>query len=128
MFIGRQTEEEETSSCRKFLSSIPDPMSNNSNIYDNARQVKSNAVPNQSPDNIEDAIWQLNLHDHQKQGSPYPNRPGEPDCMYYLRTGFCGYGSNCRFHHPPATQDFGGGLPERVGQPECQAGSLCSLL
>lgn len=30
----------------------------------------------------------------------YPDRPGEPDCIYYLRTGSCGYGSNCRFNHP----------------------------
>lgn len=31
----------------------------------------------------------------------YPGRPGEPDCIYYLRTGTCGYGTNCRFNHPP---------------------------
>lgn len=31
---------------------------------------------------------------------PYPDRPGEPDCIYFLRTGLCGYGSKCRFNHP----------------------------
>ncbi|KAL3623822.1 hypothetical protein CASFOL_032638 [Castilleja foliolosa] len=30
----------------------------------------------------------------------YPERPDEPDCMYYLRTGCCGYGYRCRFNHP----------------------------
>ncbi|KAK4484345.1 hypothetical protein RD792_006922 [Penstemon davidsonii] len=66
----------------------------------------------------------------------YPERPGEPDCIYYLRTGSCGYGSNCRFNHPCN----GGGqgqvqispfllcvygvkntseLPERAGKPDC---------
>ncbi|KAK4484382.1 hypothetical protein RD792_006961 [Penstemon davidsonii] len=57
----------------------------------------------------------------------YPERPGEPDCIYYLRTGTCGYGSNCRFNHPCN----GGGqgqvygvkntseLPERAGKPDC---------
>lgn len=30
----------------------------------------------------------------------YPDRPGEPDCVYYLRTGMCGYGDNCRYNHP----------------------------
>ena len=30
----------------------------------------------------------------------YPDRPGEPDCLYYLRTGSCGYGTNRRFNHP----------------------------
>jgi len=54
---------------------------------------------------VAEAIWRLKIHDHQEQGgmaqsSPYPDRPGAPDCGYYLRTGLCGYGSNCRFNHP----------------------------
>ena len=24
-----------------------------------------------------------------------------PDCAYYMRTGTCGYGSKCRYNHPP---------------------------
>ncbi|KAL0367694.1 UNVERIFIED_CONTAM: Zinc finger CCCH domain-containing protein 34 [Sesamum radiatum] len=38
-------------------------------------------------------MWQLGLES-------YPERPDEPDCLYYLRTGFCGYGNRCRFNHP----------------------------
>lgn len=34
------------------------------------------------------------------EGFRYPLRPGEPDCAYFLRTGLCGYGSNCKFNHP----------------------------
>lgn len=54
---------------------------------------------------IVEAILRLKIHDNQEEGSvahssPYPDRPGEPDCIYYLRTGLCGYGSNCRFNHP----------------------------
>lgn len=30
----------------------------------------------------------------------YPERPGEPDCSYYLRTGTCSYGEKCRYNHP----------------------------
>ncbi|XP_051151794.1 zinc finger CCCH domain-containing protein 12-like [Andrographis paniculata] len=52
---------------------------------------------------------------------PLPDRPGEPDCIYFLRTGTCGYGSNCRFNHP---SNAGGQqvheLPERDGQPNCE--------
>ncbi|QHO30146.1 Zinc finger CCCH domain-containing protein [Arachis hypogaea] len=29
----------------------------------------------------------------------YPQRPGEAYCIYYLRTGFCGYGSRYHFNH-----------------------------
>ncbi|KAI7737446.1 hypothetical protein M8C21_002844 [Ambrosia artemisiifolia] len=57
----------------------------------------------------------------------YPQRPDEPDCIYYLRTGFCGYGSRCRFNHPPdrasvvgAMRSGGGEYPERIGEPVCQ--------
>ncbi|KAH9331409.1 hypothetical protein KI387_003517, partial [Taxus chinensis] len=53
----------------------------------------------------------------------YPERVDEPDCAYYMRTGLCGYGSNCRFNHPPhMKQDNSskGEFPERAGQPECQ--------
>ncbi|KAH7576683.1 hypothetical protein ACOSQ2_002798 [Xanthoceras sorbifolium] len=92
------------------------------------RQVKSNAVSNQSADNIEEAIWRLKIHDNQEgggvaQSSPYPDRPGEPDCLFYLRTGLCGYGNNCRFNHPAyAAQgaQYREELPERVGQPDCE--------
>lgn len=34
-------------------------------------------------------------------GEPaYPQRPGERDCDYYMRTGSCGYGDKCRYNHP----------------------------
>ena len=35
------------------------------------------------------------------QPGPYPERSGEPDCTYYLRTGLCRFGMSCRFNHPP---------------------------
>ena len=44
-------------------------------------------------------MWQLGLASGGGSES-YPERPDEPDCIYYLRTGFCGYGSRCRFNHP----------------------------
>nr|VDD53234.1 unnamed protein product [Brassica oleracea] len=56
-------------------------------------------------------------------GESYPERSDEPDCIYYLRTGVCGYGSRCRFNHPRdrgAVIGGDGGLPERMGHPVCQ--------
>ncbi|XP_042476813.1 zinc finger CCCH domain-containing protein 32-like isoform X2 [Macadamia integrifolia] len=57
----------------------------------------------------------------------YPERPGEPECVYYMRTGSCGYGSRCRFNHPRdrstvlrSVRPGGGDYPERVGHPACQ--------
>ncbi|KAJ4908151.1 Zinc finger CCCH domain-containing protein 58 [Raphanus sativus] len=62
----------------------------------------------------------------------YPERPDEPDCVYYLRTGVCGYGSKCQFNHPPNRPPVSGDLrteagevPERMGQPVCQGEKEC---
>lgn len=32
---------------------------------------------------------------------PHPQRPGEPDCTFYIKTGECSFGATCKFHHPP---------------------------
>ncbi|PWA67590.1 zinc finger C-x8-C-x5-C-x3-H type family protein [Artemisia annua] len=76
---------------------------------------------------LEEPMWQLGLASGGGSES-YPERPDEPDCIYYLRTGFCGYGSRCRFNHPTdraasvvgAMRLSGGEYPERIGQPVCQ--------
>ncbi|GAA0143517.1 RNA metabolism protein [Lithospermum erythrorhizon] len=30
----------------------------------------------------------------------YPQRPGETECDFYIKTGICKFGDKCRFHHP----------------------------
>ncbi|GAB4843578.1 hypothetical protein Ancab_013543 [Ancistrocladus abbreviatus] len=87
---------------------------------------------------LEEPMWQLGLEGGGGGGGSsssgemaYPERPCEPDCIYYLRTGFCGYGDRCRFNHPRdrsggsgvasgVGRPGGGQYPERVGQPLCQ--------
>ncbi|XP_039114005.1 zinc finger CCCH domain-containing protein 6-like isoform X1 [Dioscorea cayenensis subsp. rotundata] len=87
-------------------------------------------IPRPDPDTgLEESMWQLGL------GGPgdaavvvaYPERPGEPDCAYFMRTGTCGYGDRCRYNHPRERVLGAGGLrgglmdyPERVGEPVCQ--------
>ncbi|PPD73328.1 hypothetical protein GOBAR_DD29747 [Gossypium barbadense] len=73
---------------------------------------------------LEEPIPRLELGVEPKS---YPERPNEADCIYYLRTGFCGYGSRRRFNHPhdramvmgPGISSIGE-YPERAGQPVCQ--------
>lgn len=56
----------------------------------------------------------------------FPQRPGQPDCHFYMKTGLCKFGANCRYHHPkntaisllPATMSPMG-LPLRPGLPLC---------
>ncbi|OAY71126.1 Zinc finger CCCH domain-containing protein 5 [Ananas comosus] len=55
----------------------------------------------------------------------YPERPGQPECTYYMKNGTCKFGSTCKFHHPKQ----GGhvqqvllnyfGYPLRPGEKEC---------
>lgn len=80
----------------------------------------------------EDLMWPVNLRSTDAMDAglypsgPYPEREGEPDCSFYLRTGLCRFGSTCRFNHPPnrslalAAARMKGEFPERMGQPECQ--------
>ncbi|XP_071719909.1 zinc finger CCCH domain-containing protein 58-like [Rutidosis leptorrhynchoides] len=65
----------------------------------------------------------------ERVGELYPERPGMADCAYYMRTGTCGYGSKCRYNHPPDRSSSAGGVgrllvagpyPERPGEPICQ--------
>ncbi|KAJ4731122.1 Zinc finger CCCH domain-containing protein 37 [Rhynchospora pubera] len=37
---------------------------------------------------------------HHTEEMEFPERPGEPECSYYMKHGNCKFGSNCIFHHP----------------------------
>jgi len=76
---------------------------------------------------LDEHMWQLGFGAAGAAAESYPERPEEADCIHYLRTGFCGYGSRCRFNHPRergtvigAARATGGDFPERAGQPICQ--------
>ncbi|XP_019051869.1 PREDICTED: zinc finger CCCH domain-containing protein ZFN-like isoform X2 [Nelumbo nucifera] len=98
--------------------------------YDTGIQMSRAAVTEESslsPSLDEDTLWQMNLRPSETMESgPYPERPGELDCAYYVRTGLCRFGMTCRFNHPPnrklavVAARMIGSYPERIGQPECQ--------
>ncbi|KAF2314146.1 hypothetical protein GH714_023707 [Hevea brasiliensis] len=69
-----------------------------------------------------------NVYAHQQQMTfdEYPERPGQPECSYYLKTGGCKFKSNCKYHHPknqipksPPCALSDKGLPLRPGQHIC---------
>ena len=56
----------------------------------------------------------------------FPERPGEPECSFFLKTGDCKFKSHCKFHHPknrnarlPPCSLSDKGLPFRPGQIVC---------
>ncbi|XP_057965793.1 zinc finger CCCH domain-containing protein 32 [Malania oleifera] len=71
---------------------------------------------------LEESMWRFGL----RSSESYPERPGVSDCSYYMRTGFCGFGSRCRYNHPRdrtavvAAVRSGGEYPERPGELACQ--------
>ncbi|GBG77606.1 hypothetical protein CBR_g24052 [Chara braunii] len=64
----------------------------------------------------------------------YPERPGQPECQFFLRNGECKFGASCKFHHPrkgavqpvalpiappPGVKLTKAGLPRRPGETAC---------
>uniref|UniRef100_A0A803N5K9 C3H1-type domain-containing protein n=1 Tax=Chenopodium quinoa TaxID=63459 RepID=A0A803N5K9_CHEQI len=54
-----------------------------------------------------------------------PERPGEPDCPYFLKTQKCKFGQMCKFNHPKDKLDSSScktddpDLPDRPSEPVC---------
>nr|XP_051203664.1 uncharacterized protein LOC127317169 isoform X2 [Lolium perenne] len=86
------------------------------------------------------------LEDYMPQQQQYPERPGQPDCRYYLQFGECKFLSACIFNHPRDELQVGWNPsgpahsdqiePETHGMPECpfymksgkcQFGSACEF-
>ncbi|XP_042013554.1 zinc finger CCCH domain-containing protein 57-like isoform X4 [Salvia splendens] len=56
----------------------------------------------------------------------FPERPGQSECQFYMKTGDCKFGAVCKFHHPkerlipvPDCHLSPIGLPLRPGEPVC---------
>ncbi|XP_071710776.1 zinc finger CCCH domain-containing protein 67-like isoform X2 [Rutidosis leptorrhynchoides] len=65
-------------------------------------------------------------HQQQMLVSDYPERPGQPECSYFMKTGDCKYRSTCKFHHPKSRSTRNApsvlsdkGLPLRPDQSIC---------
>ncbi|CAA0254320.1 unnamed protein product [Arabidopsis thaliana] len=61
--------------------------------------------------------------------SAYPVRPGEDDCLFYMKNHLCEWGSECCYNHPPLQE-----IPCRIGKKldckffkagACKRGSNC---
>uniref|UniRef100_A0A1J3H922 Zinc finger CCCH domain-containing protein 26 n=1 Tax=Noccaea caerulescens TaxID=107243 RepID=A0A1J3H922_NOCCA len=90
------------------------------------QQVQNSTGSIRSSEKIEDTFRRMKVNeDNMEQSSQYPDRPGERDCQFFLRTGQCGYGNSCRYNHPltylpQAVIYHRDELPERIGQPDCE--------
>jgi hypothetical protein len=73
-------------------------------------------VLNDGPNN--DMLW----NPGSESGVPMlPQRPDEPNCIYFLKNGRCKYGSTCRYHHPLNYHDRKPGVADDGGRHRMQA-------
>ncbi|XP_058749072.1 zinc finger CCCH domain-containing protein 67-like [Vicia villosa] len=82
-----------------------------------------------SPYAVKNPAIETNAHMHrhkQTSAEEFPERPGEPECSFFLKTGDCKFKFHCKFHHPknritrsPPCSLSDKGLPLRPGQNTC---------
>ncbi|XP_031265080.1 zinc finger CCCH domain-containing protein 67-like isoform X6 [Pistacia vera] len=66
-------------------------------MYQGARTGLTHSVPAEN----NNLLYSSNVSRyHQQQIEEFPERPGQPECSYFMKTGNCKYGSSCKFHHP----------------------------
>lgn len=56
-----------------------------------------------SPYAVNNPAMEMNAYMHRHKHTPveeFPERPGEPECSFFLKTGDCKFKSHCKFHHP----------------------------
>ncbi|ESQ45711.1 hypothetical protein EUTSA_v10010405mg [Eutrema salsugineum] len=55
---------------------------------------QSRGVPSQTPE------WNGYQYQYQMPAEEFPERPDQPECSYYLKTGDCKFKFKCKYHHP----------------------------
>ncbi|KAJ8636088.1 hypothetical protein MRB53_010355 [Persea americana] len=88
--------------------------------------------PSSNMDNskLEDSMWHLKIQvdkqDGITQSRELPERVGQPDCQYFLKTGMCRFGATCKYHHPRDRHDAEQVPLNILGLPMRQEENSCS--
>ena len=85
------------------MGSCEDPVSRQ-NTHDQIELGLMYPKPDPDPDPDAELLVQqfenVALKDTEETEIQYPLRPYAQDCPYYVRTGSCKFGLNCKFNHP----------------------------
>lgn len=71
----------------------------NSPIYGTPRQSEQNAASQGTFSQYRSSSVPVGFYALQRE-NVFPERPGQPQCEFYMKTGDCKFGAVCRFHHP----------------------------
>lgn len=72
--------------------------SGTSQIYGTSRQSESTNATSQGIFYRSGSV-PVGLYALQRE-NVFPERPDQPECQYYMKTGDCKFGAMCKFHHP----------------------------
>ncbi|KAJ0248445.1 Zinc finger CCCH domain-containing protein 43 [Hirschfeldia incana] len=67
-------------------------------MYPSERSVFSTSTMNNNTSSAETSIF--TPYRYQKPAEEFPERPDQPECSYYLKTGDCKFKFTCKYHHP----------------------------
>ncbi|KAK9691767.1 hypothetical protein RND81_09G218300 [Saponaria officinalis] len=63
--------------------------------------VNKTPLPHHAPViNFPKRVYPSTQYENPMQIEEFPERPGQPDCDYFMKTGNCKYRSACKFNHP----------------------------
>ena len=79
-----------------------DDGSNGDERYVCNENVKESEVDKVSGDDDDNGVEgdEVEKQEDRSSGKQYPLRPEAEDCAFYLKTGTCKFGFNCKFNHP----------------------------
>ncbi|KAH9622592.1 hypothetical protein KSS87_004970 [Heliosperma pusillum] len=89
---------------RSLASKLPPPLLSSKGIYSRPatmQPVETSQFPSSNSNNMRRNGMSFPHHQNQQmQNGEFPERVGQPECEYYMKTGQCKYKSACRYHHP----------------------------
>lgn len=102
----------------KGTTTMLDPSATGSLSNTNVSMVpRANRQPLESVEDSHISNGSSTATERQPYKENLPQRPGEPDCIYYLRNGKCKYGSTCKYHHPTVQYNANNGNMMMIQQP-----------
>ncbi|CAH2064854.1 unnamed protein product [Thlaspi arvense] len=88
------------SQSRGVPSQTPEWNGYQASVYSSERGVFSPSTTHHTNNSSSAETSVFSQYKYQTPAEEFPERPDQPECSYYLKTGDCKFRFNCRYHHP----------------------------